>query len=100
MVAKFCSRSHGHPVFGVRSAAMISRRRPISREGVIDRVLLNGRGPYQTFVLARSRRIKLLDGRWRADGVSRVGYTLLGRGSTKRGSPCLLPLTSNLSCSL
>src|ERR1700678_79523 len=35
MVAKVCSRSHGQPVFGVRSAAMISRRRSMSREGVM-----------------------------------------------------------------
>ena len=35
MVAKFCSRSQGQPVTGVRSAAMISIRREMSREGVI-----------------------------------------------------------------
>ena len=35
MVAKFCSRSHGQPLPGVRSAAMISSRREISREGVM-----------------------------------------------------------------
>src|SRR6516164_3108863 len=35
MVAKFCTRSHGQPVLGVRSAAMISIRRLMSREGVI-----------------------------------------------------------------
>src|SRR5580693_3404527 len=35
MVAKFCSRSHGQPVFGVRSAAMMASRRSISREGII-----------------------------------------------------------------
>ena len=35
MVAKFCSKSHGQPVFGVRSAAMISISRAISREGVM-----------------------------------------------------------------
>src|ERR1700732_3280022 len=33
MVAKFCCRSHGQPVGGVRSAAMISISRAISREG-------------------------------------------------------------------
>ena len=33
MVAKFCSRSHGQPVPGVRSAAMISSSRAMSREG-------------------------------------------------------------------
>src|SRR5580700_4044790 len=43
MVAKFCSRSHGQPVFGVRSAAMIASRRPISREGVITRILIGSR---------------------------------------------------------
>ena len=32
MVAKFCSRSHGQPVPGVRSAAMISISRAMSRE--------------------------------------------------------------------
>ena len=35
MVAKFCSRSHGQPLPGVRSAVMISSRREISREGVM-----------------------------------------------------------------
>src|SRR5215471_4416468 len=35
MVVKFCSRSHGHPVSAVRSAAIISIRRPISRDGVM-----------------------------------------------------------------
>src|ERR1700688_3020715 len=33
MVRKFCSRSHGQPEPGVRSAAMISISRAISREG-------------------------------------------------------------------
>src|SRR3981081_2704845 len=35
MVAKSCSRSHGQPVLGVRSAAMISISRAISRAGFI-----------------------------------------------------------------
>src|SRR5262249_56119829 len=35
MVSKVCSRSHGQPVPGVRSAAMISMSRAMSREGVI-----------------------------------------------------------------
>src|SRR6267143_1575435 len=35
MVAKFCSRSHGQPLPGVRSVVMISIRREISREGVM-----------------------------------------------------------------
>src|SRR5579862_7060752 len=43
MVAKFCSRSHGQPVLGVRNAAMITSRRPISREGVITRILIGSR---------------------------------------------------------
>src|SRR5215831_4958011 len=34
IVEKFCARSHGHPVPGARSAAMISMRRAISREGM------------------------------------------------------------------
>src|SRR5215471_17651981 len=34
MVVKSCARSHGHPVPGVRSAAIISIRRVISFEGV------------------------------------------------------------------
>src|SRR5215471_8148498 len=34
MVEKLCARSHGHPVPGVRSAAIISMRRVISFEGV------------------------------------------------------------------
>src|SRR5882762_5489843 len=38
MVAKFCSRSQGQPVPGVRSAAMISSRREMSREGRIGGV--------------------------------------------------------------
>ncbi len=33
MVANVCSRSQGHPVRGVRSAAMISIRRAMSRDG-------------------------------------------------------------------
>src|SRR5689334_10317712 len=33
MVAKLCSRSHGQPEPGVRSAAMISRRAAMSRDG-------------------------------------------------------------------
>src|SRR6201986_3101832 len=43
MGAKFCSRSHGQPVLGVRNAAMIASRRPISREGVITRILIGPR---------------------------------------------------------
>src|ERR1700716_2594217 len=35
IVAKSCSRSHGQPVTGARSAAMISSNREISREGVM-----------------------------------------------------------------
>src|SRR5215831_2725501 len=37
MVAKFCSRSHGQPLPGVRSAAMISSSREISRDGFTER---------------------------------------------------------------
>src|SRR5947208_8279538 len=37
MVSKLCCRSHGHPVPWVRSAAMISISRAMSREGVIAR---------------------------------------------------------------
>ncbi len=33
MVAKFCSRSQGQPLPGVRSAAMISINRAMSRDG-------------------------------------------------------------------
>src|SRR5215468_10981658 len=40
MVAKSCSRSHGQPVPGVRSAAMISTRRAISGEGFIGHLVL------------------------------------------------------------
>src|SRR6202790_4424114 len=43
MVAKSCSRSQGHPVPGVRSIAMISSRREISREGVMEHRSLLGR---------------------------------------------------------
>src|SRR5581483_11235302 len=39
MVEKSCSRSHGHPEPGVRSAAMISSRRSIPREGVMPESL-------------------------------------------------------------
>src|SRR6516164_1497776 len=38
MVEKFCAKSQGQPVSGVRSAAMISRRRPMSREGSIAEI--------------------------------------------------------------
>src|SRR5205823_12916149 len=41
MVEKFCSRSQGQPVPEVRSAAMISRSRPMSREGFIPPNLTN-----------------------------------------------------------
>src|SRR5207244_3731557 len=44
MVAKFCSRSHGQPVTGVRSAAMISISREISREGVMRHQDFRGPG--------------------------------------------------------
>src|ERR1700733_3546761 len=44
MVAKLCSRSQGQPEPGVRSAAMISRSREMSREGVIERPIVNGGG--------------------------------------------------------
>src|SRR6188508_1823788 len=37
MLEKFCSRSQGQPVSGVRSAAMISNSRAMSREGFIAR---------------------------------------------------------------
>src|SRR4051794_3504422 len=35
MVSKVCSRSQGQPLPGVRNAAMMARRRSMSREGVI-----------------------------------------------------------------
>src|SRR5260370_7766796 len=35
MVAKLCSRSHGQPLPGVRSAAISSIRRAMSREGLM-----------------------------------------------------------------
>src|SRR6187200_2201101 len=47
MVEKSCRRSQGQPVSGVRRAAMISRRREISRDGVIT-VPGESQGPYQT----------------------------------------------------
>src|SRR5471032_3210040 len=43
MLAKSCSRSQGQPVSGVRSVAMISSRREISREGVMKHRSLLGR---------------------------------------------------------
>src|SRR5262249_41434675 len=42
MVSKVCSRSHGQPVPAVRSAAMISMSRAMSREGVIARSTTEG----------------------------------------------------------
>src|SRR5665213_4299688 len=36
MVEKSCCRSQGHPVLGVRRAAMISSRRAMSREGFME----------------------------------------------------------------
>ena len=45
MVAKFCSRSHGQPVPGVRSAAMISISRAMSREGFMDEPSKRDRQP-------------------------------------------------------
>src|SRR5947209_7700526 len=36
MVAKLCSRSHGQPLPGVRSAAISSMRRAMSREAVMS----------------------------------------------------------------
>src|ERR1700730_9010128 len=56
MVAKFCARSQGQPVFGVPSAAMISSRRPISREGVIAAILMG---------LAPKARDPIRHGIWR-----------------------------------
>src|SRR5215470_5521712 len=44
MVAKLCSRSHGQPDPGVRSAAMISMRAAMSRDGFMASVL-----PDETF---------------------------------------------------
>src|SRR5580698_1126938 len=38
MLAKFCSRSHGQPVPGVRNCAMMSSRALMSREGGMDTV--------------------------------------------------------------
>ena len=48
MVAKFCSRSHGQPVPGVRSAAMISISRLMSREGVMRSSKLGRADPSAT----------------------------------------------------
>ena len=44
-LAKFCSRSHGQPLPGVRSAAMISSRPEISREGFMLHRCVRGSGP-------------------------------------------------------
>src|ERR1700722_19680639 len=38
MLEKSCAKSHGQPVPGVRNAAMMARRRSMSREGVITRI--------------------------------------------------------------
>src|SRR4051794_6995352 len=46
MVEKSCCRSHGQPVPGVRSCAMISSRREMSREGVMAHRSLEGSGLY------------------------------------------------------
>src|SRR3954453_14193314 len=45
MVEKFCSRSQGHPVTGVRSAAMISSSRAMSREGLSLSSVLTQKSP-------------------------------------------------------
>src|ERR1019366_9352563 len=62
MVAKFCSRSHGEPEPGVRSAAMISRRREISRDGVIEGPIVNvGAGTLAEPVDGRDRAAPICD---------------------------------------
>src|ERR1700730_17966910 len=65
MLEKSCSRSQGHPVPGVRSAAMISMRRAMSREGVMRapdrRISRRGRRSTDYHALARRR-----DGRFTA----------------------------------
>src|SRR5262245_30736795 len=42
MVAKLCSRSHGQPLPGVRSAAMMSMSRAMSRDGVMGHTCRDG----------------------------------------------------------
>ena len=42
MVEKFCSKSHGHPVPGVRNAAMMAINVATSRDGVIGGFSLDG----------------------------------------------------------
>src|SRR3954469_10088536 len=74
MVAKFCSRSQGQPVTGVRSAAMISIRREMSREGVIagqspgSQALCQKRAP----VPRAARRNRVISTGWRAGLASSV----------------------------
>src|SRR3954454_5336238 len=74
MVAKFCWRSQGQPVTGVRSAAMISIRREMSREGVIaglspgSQALCQKRAP----VPSAARRNSVISTGWQARLASRV----------------------------
>src|SRR5437016_6027592 len=61
MLAKSCCRSHGQPVPGVRSAAMISIRRPMSREGFSGGDATRNSGPREagpglTYCIAVSGR--------------------------------------------
>src|ERR1700722_9159319 len=56
MLAKSCSRSQGQPVLGVRNAAMIASRRPISREGVITRILTGSRTSHADLIRAEKPR--------------------------------------------
>src|SRR5690242_14760381 len=81
MVAKFCSRSQGHPVFGVRSAAMISRRRERSREGVIARI------PNGSALPKRNDQC----------GASRIGRSVQSFGGLPRG---LMPAVGRVAARL
>src|SRR5579872_406216 len=83
MVEKFCSRSQGQPVFGVRSAAMISRSRSISREGVIQGILIGSRRSDANLSEAKSGRdgaakTPILVGLVRAGGLEQEPGTTLG----------------------
>ena len=82
MVRKLCSRSQGQPVPGVRSAAMISMRRAMSREGFMrSRPLTAGDGSgYVRGVVSR-------DVSWNRRGSCRAASTSPGGcGSTRTSS--------------
>src|SRR5208283_4696067 len=72
MVAKFCAKSHGHPFCGVRSAAMMSRSRPISREGVMGDSRIACGKPLSDLVIAGQRA-------WPETAGASPGFSVAGQ---------------------